>query len=314
MITTTTNNVEGYTISKYIGIINANIVIGTNIFSDIFASLTDVFGGHSGSYQGKLTKIYEEVMSELITKAHRYNADAIVGLHIDFDEISGGGKTMFMVSASGTAVLLREKTADRYTMYDMLEKIASYKEKGIISAEEYLYEKEQILNKYLNPISDESRKDLEEKKKKEQIEIQRIEKLNKAKELLKERIGCTIDDIQLINKEMIQGASYDDISYDTSDSMQYIVAKFIRLKRIPEACKFYMEETGLEEPDAAIDFCVTTYNQIIAVDNSKIEALIPKLKVLKKRGFMEQAIAEYQKLAIIDRDSAIEFISSLESN
>ena len=45
MIVTTTNSIEGYTIRKYLGVVNANVVIGTNLFSDIAASLTDVFGG-----------------------------------------------------------------------------------------------------------------------------------------------------------------------------------------------------------------------------------------------------------------------------
>lgn len=45
-------------------------------------------------------------MAELKAKAKSFQADAIVGLHIDFDEVSGGGKSMFMVSASGTAVMI----------------------------------------------------------------------------------------------------------------------------------------------------------------------------------------------------------------
>lgn len=39
MIVTTTNSIEGYTIRKYLGVVNANVVIGTNLFSDIAASL-----------------------------------------------------------------------------------------------------------------------------------------------------------------------------------------------------------------------------------------------------------------------------------
>ena len=112
MIVTTTNSIEGYTIRKYLGVVNANVVIGTNLFSDIAASLTDVFGGRSGSYKSKLTTIYDEVMKELTGKAESYHADAIVGLHVDFDEVSGGGKSMFMVSASGTAITLEKTTQD----------------------------------------------------------------------------------------------------------------------------------------------------------------------------------------------------------
>lgn len=312
MIVTTTNNIEGYTVKRYLGVVNANVVIGTNLFSDIAASLTDVFGGRSGSYKSKLNTIYDEVMKELTEKAKSYHADAIVGLHVDFDEVSGGGKSMFMVSASGTAVTLEKNIEDRYYIYDLLEKITNYKEKGIITNEEYEFEKSKILSLHKNLISEEYQKDNEEKELQKKEELQRIERINEAKELLKERTGCSIDEIEKIDEYQIQAVSYDDIDFDSNDSMQYIIAKFIRLNRIPEACKFYMEETGLEDVKSAIDFCLNVYKQIASVDTEKVAALIPKLKVLKKRGYIDQAVSEYQKLAIADKQTCINFISSLE--
>lgn len=42
-------------------------------------------------------------MEELVEKARQVGANALVGVKIDFDEISGGNKSMFMVSAVGTA-------------------------------------------------------------------------------------------------------------------------------------------------------------------------------------------------------------------
>lgn len=84
------------------------------------------------------------------------------------------------------------------------------------------------------------------------------------------------------------------------------------MNRIPEACKFYMDETGLEDLQSAIDFCLNVYKQISSIDEEKVAAILPKLKVLKKRGFLEQAISEYQKLTISDRRTSEEFISSLE--
>lgn len=312
MIVTTTNSIEGYTVKRYLGVVNANVVIGTNLFSDIAASLTDVFGGRSGSYKSKLNTIYDEVMKELTEKAKSYHADAIVGLHVDFDEVSGGGKSMFMVSASGTAITLEKNIEDRYYIYDLLEKITNYKEKGIITNEEYEFEKSKILSLHKNLISEEYQKDNEEKELQKKEELQRIERINEAKELLKERTGCSIDDIEKIDEYQIQAVSYDDIDFDSNDSMQYIIAKFIRLNRIPEACKFYMEETGLEDVKSAIDFCLNVYKQIASVDTEKVAALIPKLKVLKKRGYIDQAVSEYQKLAIADKQTCINFISSLE--
>ena len=52
-LVTTTPILDGIKITDYLGVVNANIVIGANFFSDFAASLTDFFGGRSGSYQNK---------------------------------------------------------------------------------------------------------------------------------------------------------------------------------------------------------------------------------------------------------------------
>lgn len=107
-IITATNNIEGRTILKYIDTICVNIVLGTNFFSDFFAGLTDIFGGYSGTYKRKLERIYGDAKNELQEKAKSLGANAIIGFSIDFDEISGQGKSMFMISASGTACVIEE--------------------------------------------------------------------------------------------------------------------------------------------------------------------------------------------------------------
>ena len=105
-IITSTNNIEGGSIKNYLGVINNNVVVGTNIFSDIGASIIDIFGGASTSYQNKLKNIYESSIQNLKIKAKNLGANAILSLSIDFDEISGGNKSMFMISVSGTAVII----------------------------------------------------------------------------------------------------------------------------------------------------------------------------------------------------------------
>jgi uncharacterized protein YbjQ (UPF0145 family) len=109
VITTSTNSIENAEIEKYIELISTNVVIGTNFFSDFGASFTDFFGGFSDSYQNKLQKIYKVAIDNLKLKATSIGANAILGLKIDFDEISGKGKSMFMISALGTAVLIKQK-------------------------------------------------------------------------------------------------------------------------------------------------------------------------------------------------------------
>lgn len=95
-------------ILQYKGIVDYEVVIGVNIFHDIFASWRDVFGGETKSYQKELIKLKESTKLGLIQKARRMGANAVIGLKIDIEELSGQGKSMFMLSMQGTAVVLHE--------------------------------------------------------------------------------------------------------------------------------------------------------------------------------------------------------------
>ena len=103
MIVTATETIQGAMIERYIDAICVNVVLGSNVFSDIGASFTDFFGGRSNIYEGKLALIYEKAKKALVQKAQMVGANAIVGFKVDFNEISAQGKSMFMVAASGTA-------------------------------------------------------------------------------------------------------------------------------------------------------------------------------------------------------------------
>lgn len=104
MIVTTTSSVEGARIVEYLGLVSVNVVIGSNFLSDWKASVTDIFGGRSGTYQRKLDDAYEAALKQIQKRADKMGADAIVGIKMDFGEVSGKEKSMFMVSAIGTAV------------------------------------------------------------------------------------------------------------------------------------------------------------------------------------------------------------------
>ncbi len=105
MIITTTNLVDGRPVQQYLGIINAQSIIGANIFKDIFAGLRDVFGGRSKTYEKVLEEAKEDALRELTQKAQAIGANAILGVDLDFESIGGSG-SMLMVIASGTAVRL----------------------------------------------------------------------------------------------------------------------------------------------------------------------------------------------------------------
>lgn len=105
MIVTTTPGVEGSKIVQYHGIVAGEAIMGANLFRDFFASISDVVGGRSGSYEEILQRAREEAIEDMKHIAAQQGADAIVGVDIDYEVIGKDG-SMLMVSASGTAVSL----------------------------------------------------------------------------------------------------------------------------------------------------------------------------------------------------------------
>ncbi|TFH02996.1 MAG: heavy metal-binding domain-containing protein [Calditrichales bacterium] len=108
MLITTTPNIEGKKIVAYYGLVSGEAILGANLFKDIFASITDVIGGRSGSYERELRKAKEIALQEMEAEAAQMGANAIVGVDLDYETIGGGTGNMLMVSASGTAVRFEE--------------------------------------------------------------------------------------------------------------------------------------------------------------------------------------------------------------
>lgn len=126
ILITTTSSVEPLKIMEYLKPISAHIVAGTNFFSDFFASFSDVFGGRSKTYQNQLVSLYDEAIERLRTTAYEIGANCIVGLKIDLDEISGKGKSMLMLTATGTAVLIDDtnRTDALHSSYEKFENVS----------------------------------------------------------------------------------------------------------------------------------------------------------------------------------------------
>ncbi|PRY95248.1 uncharacterized protein YbjQ (UPF0145 family) [Hasllibacter halocynthiae] len=103
MIVTTTNSVEGRSVQRYHGVVVGEAIMGANVFRDVFARITDVIGGRSGAYEGKLADARDVAFRELEERAGELGADAVIGVDLDYEVI---GDSMLMVSVSGTAVTL----------------------------------------------------------------------------------------------------------------------------------------------------------------------------------------------------------------
>ena len=108
MILTTTDGVDGKSITQYLGIVSGDAVLGTNIFSDFFASVRDIVGGRTASYEKLLQQAKDTALEELRLQAQSLGADAVVAIDLDYEVIGGDSKTMLMVTVNGTAVKLAD--------------------------------------------------------------------------------------------------------------------------------------------------------------------------------------------------------------
>ncbi len=103
MILTTTQSIEGQHVVKYLGIVSGEAVMGANLVKDLLAGITDIVGGRSGTYEKEFKKAKDLAMAEMTAEAKALGANAVIGIDLDYEVISGGA-TMLMVSANGTAV------------------------------------------------------------------------------------------------------------------------------------------------------------------------------------------------------------------
>ena len=101
---TTAPSLEGYKIIETIDIVTAECVFGMNIFRDFFAGISDFFGGRSKASQKILRDARMECLFELRMEAQELGANAVIAVDLDYSEISGKGKGMLFLVASGTAV------------------------------------------------------------------------------------------------------------------------------------------------------------------------------------------------------------------
>ena len=107
-ITTGYTTVAG-TIIEEIDIVTSECVFGVNIFKDILGGVRDIVGGRAGAHQKVLKDLRKTCLDELRMNAAEMGADAVIGVDLDYSEISGKNGGLLMLVASGTAVKLEPK-------------------------------------------------------------------------------------------------------------------------------------------------------------------------------------------------------------
>lgn len=104
MLLTTTNTLEGKKITRYLGLVTGEAILGANIFKDIFAGIRDIVGGRSHAYEQELQKAKNIAVQEMTMQAQELGGNAVIAIDLDYETVGNG--SMLMVSASGTAVVI----------------------------------------------------------------------------------------------------------------------------------------------------------------------------------------------------------------
>ena len=105
MLMSTTPSMEGMKITRYLGVVVGEAILGANVFKDLFAGIRDIVGGRSAAYEKELAKARDIAFEEMAAKAADLGGNAIVGIDLDY-EVVGRDGGMLMVSVSGTAVVV----------------------------------------------------------------------------------------------------------------------------------------------------------------------------------------------------------------
>lgn len=107
MLVSTTDTLQGFEITEYLGLVTGETISGVNIVRDVMATVTDYVGGRSSTYEEEVGKARQSALEEMVDRAQLQGADAVVGVSLDYETIGSRG-AMIMVTSAGTAVRLRK--------------------------------------------------------------------------------------------------------------------------------------------------------------------------------------------------------------
>ena len=103
MIVTTSNDVAGHRIVKYLGIVRGIVVRSPSIAQGFLGGLKSIVGGNIEAYAEVCEAAREEAYQRMVEHADDRNADAVIAVRYDATEFS---QAVTEVLAYGTAVTL----------------------------------------------------------------------------------------------------------------------------------------------------------------------------------------------------------------
>ena len=103
MLVTTTNDVTGYRVTRYLGLVRGLTVRSRSVVGNFGASLQALFGGNISIYTGLAERARAEAYELMVRHATETGANAVIAMRYDANEIAAG---ITEVLAYGTAVVI----------------------------------------------------------------------------------------------------------------------------------------------------------------------------------------------------------------
>jgi len=104
MLVVTTPILEGKKILEYKGPVFNQVVRGTGFGRTLGAGFKQLSGGRSAGHEELVIETREMALQEMMAEAQRMGANAIIGLTMDYEMLTGD--TLLMCKAFGTAVVV----------------------------------------------------------------------------------------------------------------------------------------------------------------------------------------------------------------
>jgi uncharacterized protein YbjQ (UPF0145 family) len=102
-MTTTTFTLDGFRVTKNLGVVRGITVRSRSVFGTIGGSLQTLVGGNISLFTSLCEKTRAEAFEMMVTHAHELGANAVVGVRYDATEIMSG---VAEVLCYGTAVVV----------------------------------------------------------------------------------------------------------------------------------------------------------------------------------------------------------------
>jgi uncharacterized protein YbjQ (UPF0145 family) len=107
VLVSTTQEVDGYRVAHYLGIVRGIVVRSPSIGAGIMGSLKALGGGNIEEFTKVCEEARHEAFEQMLANAHELGADAILAMRYDATEFMQGATE---VLAYGTAVKLARVT------------------------------------------------------------------------------------------------------------------------------------------------------------------------------------------------------------